>query len=64
MSEKGIEVTIRPDGSTDFDMVGYTDNTCSKDVEKFLDILGGKVERKAKEGISQKNKNNVQQKRG
>jgi len=64
MSEQSIEITIRPDGSTDFDMIGYSDNTCSKDVEKFLNVLGGKSERTSKEGVSQKNKNNVQQKRG
>ena len=64
MSEKGIEIIIRPDGSTNIDMIGYSDSTCTKDAQPFLDALGGKITRKAKEGITQKNKNNIQQKRG
>jgi len=64
MSEKGMEIVIRPDGETNIDMIGYSDGTCEQHAQPFVDALGGKVTREAKEGITQKNKNNVQQKRG
>jgi hypothetical protein len=43
MKEKNIDITIKPDGTIDFDLIGYEGKGCEGDIDEIINAIGKKV---------------------
>ena len=63
MKEKSIDIIIKPDGTMDFDQIGYEGKICSGDIDELIKQLGTKIKTTKKQEYYKQQKVKLNQKR-
>ena len=63
MQEKFIDISIKPDGSIDFDQINYDGKSCSGDIDELINAIGKKVSSQKKKEYFKIQKVKINQRR-
>lgn len=60
---KEIEIILKPDGSVDFDQMGYKGKECHGDIDDLIKMIGEEKKNTKKKEYKQKKSININQNR-